>query len=329
MRKLRNVCVAVLAACLLLSACGTEEPAPVYDTPTEESRTVRDFGKLTILFTADLNNVFAQDTVQGSIGYAALAEYRDQLEDAGHTVVLIDGGDAFSNEGAGLIKDGKTLADLIGAVEYDIRVPGEGEFSFGKDRFLSLSDHMADCTYISCNWMDSTGAAVLDSYVIVECGSIKIGFVGITTPYAADALASDGFDFCQGSRRQDFYDAIQDAIDEASDAGADYVIAVGHLGTDPMDTPWTSAEVIANTTGLTAFLDSHSGAVLEGNTVKDLDNYEIPVCAVGSDFWYVGQITLDLNDGTVEVELLTDLKDQDKTVLQQTEKLESLLRDAE
>lgn len=321
MRRLRKLCIFALVVCLLLAACGGEEPTPVYTDPTEETRDSQALGELTILFTGDLQNVFAQDTVRGEIGYAALAEYRDQLEEEGKTVILIDGGGALSNGDAGAVKKGKTLAQLIGAVGYDIRVVGIEELTFGVENFLSLTDEMEDCTYISCNLLDSTGESVFEPYVIVECGAVKVGFVGITTPHAAEILTEEGYDFCQGTTKQDFFDAIQDAIDAASDAGADYVIAVGSLGIDPMDTPWTSAEVIANTTGLSAFLDSGSGSVVEGNTVKDLDNYEIPVCAAGSEFACVGRITLNLNDGTATVELLTELEKEDKNIAQQAAEL--------
>lgn len=314
MRRVRNLLIFALAACLLLGGCGGEEPSPVYTQPTEESREFQDLGALTILFTGDIQNVFAGNKNRGEIGYAALAAYREALEDEGHTVVLIDGGNAFFKNGPGAVKNGKTLAQLIGAVGYDIRVPGEAEFSYGMKECQALMEEMKDSSYISCNLVNATGATVFDPYVIVDCGGIKVGFVGITTPHAADTLGDEGYSFSQGFSKDDFYSAVQDAIDAASDAGAEYIIAVGNLGTDPMDTHWTSAEVIANTTGLSAFLDSRSGGVLEGETVKDLDNYEIPVCAPGSEFAYVGRITLDLNDGTVAVELLTKLEDEDSRI---------------
>lgn len=314
MRKLRNLCILALAACLLLAGCGGDDPDPVYTVPTEETEAAQDLGALTILFTGDLQNVFARNGTRGEIGYAALAAYRDALEDEGKTVLLIDGGCALSNENAGAERNGKTLAELIGSVGYDIRVPGEGELSYGVEAFQTLASEMEDSTYSSCNLVDATGAPAFEPFVIVECGDVKVGFVGITSPYAADTLADEGYGFCQGSSRDDFFAAVQDAIDAASDAGADYIIAVGNLGSDPTDTPWTSAEVIANTTGLSAFLDCRSGAVLEGETVKDLDNYEIPVCAPGSEFAYVGRITLDLNDGSVEVELVTELEDENSAV---------------
>lgn len=313
MRKLRNLLILALVACLLLTACGGDTPTPVYTDPPEETGAPKDQGVVTILFTGNARNVFEKDELQGQIGYAALVAYRDELEEDGHRVILVDGGNAIGNEGAGTVREGKTLMELIGSVAYDIRAVGESELTYGMETFRDLTEKLEECDYLSCNLVDSAGQPVFAPYVIVECGDRKVGFVGITTPHAADTLNDEAYDFCQGSAKEDFFAAVQDAIDAASNAGADYVIAVGDLGTDPMNSPWTCAEVIANSTGLTAFLDA-GGSLLKGKTVTDLDNYEIPVCGVGSEFNYVGKITLDLNDGSVKVELVTELEDENTTV---------------
>ena len=306
MRKLRNLLMLLLALCLLLAACGGDAPAPVYTDPTEETRPAADHGEVTVLFTGDVQNIFAYHKNQGEIGYAALAAYRDALEDDGYRVILVDGGNAMDNRDAGALREGKTLAELIGSVGYDVRVVGETELSYGISAFRKLTERVKDCAWLSSNLLDPEGELPFASYALVDCGGIQVGFVGITAPGAlGDGAAPD---------KAAFYAGVQDAIDAASDAGAAYVIAVGNLGTDPDRSPYTSAEVIANTTGLSAFLDCGSGAVLEGETVRDLDNYEIPVCAPGSSFRYVGAVTLNLNDGTAEVELLTGLEDQDKQI---------------
>lgn len=314
MRKLRNLLILALAACLLLTACGGgDAPAPVYTDPPEETRETKDLGEVTILFTGNIRNLFEKNETRGEIGYAALAAYRKSLEDDGLQVILVDGGNAMASEGAGAVRKGRTLADLIDSVGYDVRVVGETELTYGMKDFRNLTEKMDASAYLSCNLVDGDGQTVFASYEIVECGDVKVAFVGITTPHAADTLGDDNYGFCQGASKEDFFAAIQDAIDAASNADAEYVIAVGALGTDPLDSPWTCAEIIANTTGLSAFLDC-GGGVLEGMTVKDLDNYEIPVCAVGSEFHYVGQIALNLNDGTAEVDLLTELEDENTTV---------------
>lgn len=313
MRKLRNLCVLALVACLLLAACGGDTPAPVYTEPPEETREAKDLGTVTILFTGNTQNVFEKNETRGEIGYAAVAAYRKALEDDDLRVILVDGGNSMASEGAGAIKKGKTLAKLIGSVGYDVRVVGETELTYGVEDLQTLTQSVEDCAYLSCNLVDAAGEAVFASYEIVACGDVKVAFVGITTPHAAETLDDEAYGFCQGSSKEEFFAAIQDAIDAASNAGAEYVIAVGALGTDPLDSPWTCAEIIANTTGLAAFLDC-GGGVLDGETVTDLDNYEIPVCATGSEFNYVGQITLDLNDGSVETELLTELEDENSAV---------------
>lgn len=312
MRKLRNLLILALAACLLLAACGGGE-TPVDTHPTEETGAARDLGEVTVLFTGNIQNIFEKNGTRGEIGYAALAAYRDALEDEDRQVILVDGGSAMANDGAGAVKNGKNLADLIGSVGYDVRVVGETELTYGVAELQKLTDRMEDSAYLSCNLVDSTGKAVFAPYAIVECGDVKVAFVGITTPHAAETLNDEAYGFCQGASKDEFFASVQDAIDAASDAGAEYVIAVGGLGTDPLDSPWTCAEIIANTTGLSAFLDC-GGGVLEGETVTDLDNYEIPVCAVGAEFNYVGVITLDLNDGTAQVELLTELDKENSTV---------------
>ena len=96
---------------------------------------------------------------------------------------------------------------------------------------------------------------------------------------------------------------MQNAIDAAS-AEADYVIALGHLGVDESSQPWTSREVIANTTGLDAFIDGHSHTTIPMEEVTDEGGNTVILTQTGSYLDAVGQMTIAA-DGTITTQLLT------------------------
>ncbi len=278
--KFRNLFILFLLLCVFLFGCGTEQSNPVTNpTEPEETKTAVDQGQVIILFTGRLGNVFARDEAQGQLGYAALAAFREELE-AEHPVLLVDGGGSL-----GGTEWEEDLLEIQDAVGYDVLVPGMLEM-----------DRTLEAPYISCNLPDSG----LMPYEIFEVGEKRVAFVGISAG--------------QIQNGQDLYDAVQQAIDDAAHEGADYVIAVSNLGTDPEDSPCTAVEVMTHTTGLVAWLECGSGSVIEGTLVTDKDDFEIPVCAVGSDFCYVGQVTLDLNQGQVKVALIQELTKESNSV---------------
>lgn len=93
----------------------------------------------------------------------------------------------------------------------------------------------------------------------------------------------------------DMGDAIQ---------GADYVIALSHLGIDASCTPWTSSEVIENTSGIDVFLDGHSHSVIEGETVKNKDGENVLLTSTGTKLSSVGELTI-AEDGTFNSALIS------------------------
>ncbi len=273
--KLRKILALALALSMVLLGCA-QEAETLTTVPTDPEETVQslDRGSVTLLFTGGLNNVFARDPAQGQIGYAALGAYRDGLEAEGHQVLLFDGGNSLGDH-----PDQEAIRDIQEGTGYDLLVPGELELAMG----------LEDGTYISCT-------RELEPYVLFEYENAIVGVVGVST--GTDLVG------------QELWDRVQQSIDGAADAGADYVIVVSNLGTDPASSPNTAVEVIRATTGMAAWLECGSGSVLEGETVTDKDDFEIPVCAVGSGFEYLGQVTLDLNAGTVTVELVRDLEEE-------------------
>ena len=213
-----------------------------------------------VLFTSD-----AHCGIDQGFGYAGLAAMRDSLEDAGNHVVLVDNGDAIQGEPIGTLTTGEAIIELMNTVGYDIAVPGNHEFDYGMDRFLELVSK-ASFPYISANF-NKEGELVFAPYVIKEFDGVKIAFVGMTTPktitsstpkYFQDEQGNFIYGFMQDETGEKLYAAIQSAVDAARAEGAQYVVAMGHMGNEASCQPWTYADVIANTTGIDAFLDGHS-----------------------------------------------------------------------
>ena len=213
-----------------------------------------------VLFTSDVHCGIDQ-----GFGYAGLVAVRESMEAAGNHVLLVDNGDAIQGEPIGTMTTGEAIIDLMNAVGYDIAVPGNHEFDYGMDRFLELTGK-ANFPYISANF-NKDGELVFAPYVVREFDGVKIAFVGVTTPktltsstpkYFQDEYGNFVYGFMQDETGEKLYAAVQSAVDAARAEGAAYVVVLGHLGNEDACSPWTYADVIANTTGIDAFLDGHS-----------------------------------------------------------------------
>ncbi|MBQ3533406.1 MAG: 5'-nucleotidase C-terminal domain-containing protein [Oscillospiraceae bacterium] len=262
-----------------------------------------------ILYTNDVHTY-----INGELNYATLAAYKKTF---GENVLLVDAGDHAQGTAYGSMDKGKTIIDLMNAAGYDAATLGNHEFDYGQEGRINITDYWAEYPYLSCNFLDlQTGNPVLDAYKIFEVGGKKIAFVGITTPesftkstpaYFQDEDGNYIYDILGGEDGAKLYAAVQSAIDAAKADGADYVIALGHLGLDESSQPWTSKEVIANTTGLDAFIDGHSHSSVPTEKVKDKDGNDVVLTQTGEYFSAIGEMTI-YADGTIETKLVTPTK---------------------
>ena len=118
------------------------------------------------------------------------------------------------------------------------------------------------------------------------------------------------YGFQQGDNGKDLYGAVQASVDEALKAGADYVVALAHLGIDNQSKPWTSREVIASTTGIDVVLDGHSHSTIEQEIVKDKSGEEVVLSSTGTAFKAMGQLTIT-PDKKLSTKLITDYTKKD------------------
>ncbi|MBR3936137.1 MAG: bifunctional metallophosphatase/5'-nucleotidase, partial [Oscillospiraceae bacterium] len=247
------------------------------------------------------------------------AALKDELD-----AILVDAGDHIQGTAYGSMDKGKTIIDLMNAAGYDLATLGNHEFDYGMEGRINVTDNWANFPYVSCNFYHEengvAGESVLDSYRVIEKNGVKIAFIGITTPesftkstpaYFQDENGNYIYGIAGGADGSALYAAVQAAIDAAS-AEADVVIALGHLGDDKASQPWTSEEVIANTTGLDAFIDGHSHSTVLGKEVIDKGGNTVLLTQTGEYFGAIGKMTI--SDGTISTEFVTEYEASDANV---------------
>ena len=296
-RSLRTLICAVLAAALLLpavvygaaaSGSSTGEPAAAAEDSQAQDEN-EDKKDIMILYTSDIHC-----GIDEGFGYAGLEQICKYEQEKGYEVILVDDGDNIQGDPLGLLTKGDALIDLMNKMGYSVAIPGNHEFDYGVDNFLSLAEK-AQFKYISCNFQYK-GENVFDPYVIREIGGRKIGFVGVTTPTTITASKPTLFEdengefvysFLQDETGEGVYNAVQSAVDNARKEGAEYVIVLGHLGNEEQCRPWTYADVISHTNGIDAFLDGHSHDT-DQVIMKNKDGKEVPRSACGTKMQHIG-----------------------------------------
>ena len=280
-------------------------------------------GDIVILYTNDVHCSVDQN-VNTNMGYAGVAAYKADMKAITSNVALVDCGDAIQGEAIGTLSTGRYLIDIMNASGYDYAVYGNHEFDYGMSRIQELTAE-ASFKYLSCNFMDiksDPAKNVLDAYAIRDFGGKKVAFIGISTPesitkstpaYFQDEDGNYIYGFCSGGNGQELYDAVQAAVDAAKAEGVDYVVAIAHLGIDTQSSPWTSREVIANTTGIDVVLDGHSHSTIAGETVKNKDDEDVILSSTGDKLRNLGRLVIKAN-GTMATSLIAakDYTEQDE-----------------
>ena len=308
-----------------------DDPAVSESAKPEESGPVEsaepEAQKIVILHTNDVHCGIDQakkDDAVTNIGYAGVAAYKTEMEAqyGEDNVTLIDAGDAIQGGPIGTLTKGSAIVEIMNKVGYDLAIPGNHEFDYGMDNFLSLANDKAEYDYICSNFTDLKGKAVFDAYKVLTYGEVKVAYVGIDTPetftkstptYFQNDKGEYIYSFQQGNEGKDLYAAVQTAVDAAKKDGADYVVAVGHLGDNGSTEVWKAQAVIANTTGIDLFIDGHSHEQIE-KTVANKDGEDVVWAQTGTKLAAIGKVVIDVESGEIDAELVTGYDKQDETV---------------
>ena len=238
------------------------------------------------------------------------ADYAKLVTLAKDADLLVDNGDAIQGDVIGTLSKGEYITEIMNHVGIDVAGLGNHEFDYGMDQVKKIVNEVAEFPYVCCNLIDlKAGKPLFDAYKILEAKGKKIAFVGVDTPetfvkstptYFQDAEGNYIYSFCEGKEGATLYAAVQKAVDDAKAEGADYVIVVGHLGVEAESAPYRSTDVIANVSGIDAFIDGHSHTEFS-ETVKDKDGKDVYLQQTGCYLANIGKLTIAA-DGNISGE---------------------------
>ena len=306
-----------LAMCISLFGCGASKPEETTvpaatEVPVVETTTAPELAEdVVILYTNDIHTY-----IDSPLSYDVIAKLKNSLEAVYGNVLLVDAGDAVQGTAYGSMDKGKTIIKLMNAAGYDLATLGNHEFDYGMDGAMNVISQ-AQFPYVSCNFHHEKdgvkGDSVLKPYEMFEIGGRKIAFVGITTPetftkstpaYFQDENGNYIYGISGGDDGAALYADVQAAIDAAKAEGANLIIALGHLGDDPASQPWTSEEVIANVSGLSAFIDGHSHSAVESKEIAGKDGGQVILSQTGEYFGRIGAMLISAEGNMVSANFI-------------------------
>ncbi len=274
--------------------------------------------------------IYYTNDIHGAYENMAKVAYLAETEGA----ILVDAGDAIQGSIASTLTKGEAMVDVMKAMGYDVNIPGNHEYDFGMERFLDIAED-SGLNYICSNFVELTetgGRAMMDGYTIVDADGDptteddQIGFVGVLTPLTVSSSTPAYFQDEQGNWKYGFladgtgeamYLAVQNAIDAVKADGADYVIAVGHLGV--VGDVYTSTALIRNTSGLDAVIDGHSHTIMDRDIVFDRDGNDVVLTQTGTKLEQVGRLVIGadgiIDSRLIEVDSLTEVDPEVQTVV--------------
>jgi 5'-nucleotidase len=262
-------------------------------------------GPIVILHTNDVHS-----KVDGSLGYASVKGWKDYFEGVDSEVLVFDAGDALHGYPIANLNRGESIVEIMNAVGYTAMTPGNHDFNYGTARLMELSE-MMEFDLLTANFTTNAGELVFAASALYPAGDMKVGVVGISTPETAtktNPLNVTGYKFNEATMAA----LVQAEIDKLLAGGADYIVALGHLGTDAESAPYRSTDLIGMVTDLDIFIDGHSHTTLEtGQIVKDKDGNDVLLAQTGTQSNALGKIIIDGN--TITASLITVAKD-DATV---------------
>jgi 2',3'-cyclic-nucleotide 2'-phosphodiesterase (5'-nucleotidase family) len=260
------------ALLLAMTACSSNE------TKTESVMTpqkVKDFN----LVVAHINDTHGRVTEgkYDGMGLPRISTVLKDLRMKNENVLFLDAGDSFHGTTFATLSKGESIVEILNYMQLDAISPGNHDFNYGKDRLKELQK-LSDFDILAANVVTKDGKNFLEPYMIEDMNGVKIGIFGISTPetaYKTNPKNVEGITF------GDPVEYAEKSVEDLKSQGADFIIALTHLGMDESTkAELQSTELAKSVDGIDLIIDGHShttlekGLVFNGTTIVQTGEYD-------------------------------------------------------
>lgn len=194
-------------------------------------------------------NLVVTGNGQGNISALNLPAFSGIIKSAkenDENVLLIDGGNTLNGSAFVNFDKGKTAAQVLDLVGYDVFVPGAMDLSYGPEHLAKL-DKQVKTSFISSNALNNDLFLYFKPFGLYLFDDFKIVVLGLSNP--SDITKQMDLDLTN----QIIVENAQEAINQAKEV-ADYVIVVSNINYKNFD----SSYILNNIKGIDLLIDSNN-----------------------------------------------------------------------
>jgi S-sulfosulfanyl-L-cysteine sulfohydrolase len=270
---------------------------------------------------------------EGAVGgYARIAALVNDLKAKSKNVVFVDAGDTFDGSPVAQMTQGAAVIPVLNAMGYDVMIPGNRDFAWNKESFLAvtkggtttgtvnntinspgITSPGLSFPIIAANLLDAdTSQPVFPRYLIKQTPTLKIAFIGLTSPLAGNtkkANSAQGF-LVQGQTPQtataaagpvtpagfqieDDISALAAQIRQAENP--DLVVVLSHMGY------FQDRKFASRSTGIDVIVGAHTHHIItDPPAIPNADGSKnVIVVQSGSHGKYLGKLDLTVQNKQV------------------------------
>ncbi len=170
-----------------------------------------------------VSDVYKMNAVNGRGGYARIAGAINQERARGGKVVVAHAGDALSPCLMCAFDSGEHVVDIMNRMGFDVFVPGNHEYDFGKETYLKRMGE-AKFPIFAANLRGADGRSLPGhrDEIIIDQGGVKIAIIGLTAQDSHEK--SNPGDL----RIAPVQETLEQRAKELRAQGADLIVAVVH-----------------------------------------------------------------------------------------------------